>query len=175
MHTRPILSVDLKKICENYRFIKNYIHPVIPACVLKNNAYGLGLDIIGKTLYQIGVRNFFVAYGCEGAVLRTVAPDSKIFILQGFGEEERDLFTQNKLIPVLPTIKSVHSWFENPANSEKPALQVETGLNRLGVHLEEIHKLSPDAFSLILSHLACADECNHYLNEKQIHDDFNEN
>ena len=167
MHTRPILTVNLKTLCENYLYIKQYIQPVIPACVLKNNAYGLGADIIGQALYQTGVRDFFVAYACEGAILRTVAQKARIFVLQGFGEEERELFKQHNLIPVLPNINTVHQWFKNPANSEKPALQVETGLNRLGIHLEEINQVASYPFSLILSHLACADECNHYLNERQ--------
>ena len=167
MHTRPIMEINLTTICENYTFIKNHIHPITAACVLKNNAYGLGIEQIGRALYDHGCHTFFVAYGCEGQQLKQVAPNSCIYVLQGFGEEERSFFQQADLIPVLPTQLAIDNWFKNPANMQHPAIQVETGLHRLGLDLNEAKQIAHLPVSLILSHLACADECQHYLNEKQ--------
>ena len=52
-----------------------------------------------------------------------------------------------------------------------PAIQIETGLNRLGFRENELTEMSPDdrdLFSLVLSHLACADEQGHFMNEYQL-------
>jgi alanine racemase len=51
-------------------------------------------------------------------------------------------------------------------------IHIETGLNRLGFRPSELAVLS-DAdkkqFLLVMSHLACADEKDHFMNEHQVH------
>jgi alanine racemase len=53
------------------------------------------------------------------------------------------------------------------------ALQVDTGMNRLGLSVEDAAAIAPrvqsenHGFTLLMSHLACADERNNPLNEKQ--------
>ena len=171
-HTRPKLIINCKHIRENYAYLKSYVSPSIAGCVVKDNAYGLGIREIGQVLYQAGCRVFFVAYGCEGAQLRKVAPDAEIYVLQGYGHEEATYFQRNNLRPVLPTVQDALRYFENPRNRLTPAVQVETGLNRLGVHLREVSAIRHLPFSLILSHLACADEPTHSLNIHQL-EEFN--
>ena len=54
-------------------------------------------------------------------------------------------------------------------------IQVETGLNRLGFRLKDLEKLSStdlQMFSYVLSHLACGDEKDHFMNQHQL-DNFN--
>lgn len=168
MFTRPRLQINLKTIQENYLTLKEFVQPAKAACVLKNNAYGLGIQPIGKVLYQAGCRTFFVAHGWEGAQLRPVVGKSRIFTLQGYGQEDETEFKQYQLTPVLPTTQSVYEWFKRPVNRLKPALQVETGLNRLGIIYEDVFALRHLSFSLILSHLSCADDIKHPLNQVQL-------
>lgn len=168
MFTRPRLQINLKTIQDNYLTLKGIVKPAKAACVLKNNAYGLGIQPVGKALYQAGCRTFFVAHGWEGAQLRPVVGKSRIFTLQGFGIEDEAEFKHFQLTPVLPTVESVYEWFKQPFNRLKPALQVETGLNRLGVSYEDVFALRHLSFSLILSHLSCADDINHPLNLTQL-------
>ena len=58
-------------------------------------------------------------------------------------------------------------------------MHIDTGLNRLGISEKEVAELSLDAdllarlnTSLIMSHLACADEAGHPMNREQL-DKFN--
>lgn len=167
MQTRPRLEIDLNIIRQNYTYLQSVTASAESACVLKNDAYGLGAKEVGTALYQAGCRTFFVAHGLEGANLRAVAPEARIFTLQGYGTEDEALFRAHNLIPVLPTLSAVENWFKKPANTQMPAIQVETGLNRLGISLTEAAALQEKSFSLILSHLACADDITHPLNQQQ--------
>ncbi len=167
MYTRPRLEINLNIIRQNYEYLQSLVAPAEAACVLKNNAYGLGAVEVGEVLYRAGCRIFFVAHGCEGALLRSVVGDARIYTLQGFGEEDRTHYAQQKLIPVLPTIRAVGDWYKNPPSRLNPAIQVETGLNRLGISIEDVFAIRHLPFSLILSHLSCADDINHQLNPAQ--------
>ena len=66
------------------------------------------------------------------------------------------------------TFAAAHSW------QGGAALHVDTGMNRLGVSLEEAAALAPrvqtqnHGIALLLSHFACADTPNHPLNAKQL-------
>ncbi len=168
MYTRPRLEINLRTIQQNFERLRDVANPVQAACVLKDNAYGLGAKEVGKALYQAGCRTFFVAHGWEGAQLRGATPAAKIYTLQGFGEEDRPDFSQHNLIPVLPTIQAVSEWFSNPANRLTPAIQVETGLNRLGIALKDVAAIRHFPISLVLSHLSCADDINNELNKSQL-------
>ncbi len=62
-------------------------------------------------------------------------------------------------------------WKENRINGVKPVIHTETGLNRLGFREKELEKLSDDdrkEFGMVMSHLACADEKDHFMNEHQL-------
>ncbi len=168
MYTRPRMEIDLNIIRHNYEYLSAKCTPAQAACVLKNDAYGLGAAEVGEALYRAGCRIFFVAHGCEGALLRPKAPEAKIYTLQGFGEEDRGYFANHNLIPVLPTVRAVGDWFKSAPNRLSPAIQVETGLNRLGMQIEDVISIRHLPISLILSHLACADDITHELNTHQL-------
>ncbi len=167
MYTRPRMEINLNIIRQNYEYLRSIIAPAEAACVLKNDAYGLGALEVGEALYRSGCRIFFVAHGNEGAQLRTVASEAKIYTLQGFGEEDRAHYAQQNLIPVLPTVRAVGDWYRTPPNRLNPAIQVETGLNRLGICMDDVYAIRHLPFSLILSHLSCADDVTHQLNSSQ--------
>lgn len=168
MYTRPQLIINCDNIRKNYEYLKAYVQPAIPACVVKDDAYGLGIREIGSILYRAGCRTFFVAYGCEAAKLRKMASRADIYVLQGFGKEEKSIFKKYDLRPILPTISAIAQWFDKPANRLMPGIQVETGLNRLGMTLDEMPSIRQLPFSLVLSHLACADDDKHSLNKYQL-------
>ena len=77
----------------------------------------------------------------------------------------------NNLGPVMCSPQMLDFWKQNQISGIKPAIQIETGLNRLGFREEDIIKLTEDdkrIFGLVLSHLACADEKDHFMNHHQI-------
>ncbi len=173
MYTRPRLDINLNRILENYQtFCKANPNPITKmAAVVKDNAYGLGDKEVAAILYSKGgCRTFFVAHGFEGERVRSVAPDADIYVLQGPGEEDLDCFRNGNLIPVIACPAQWEFWQKHKPNNTKPAIQIETGLNRLGFRESDLLALSEmerAEFGVVLSHLACADEPNHPMNKKQ--------
>ena len=174
MFVRPRLDIDLHRILENYlSFSKAKKNPNTQmAAVVKDNAYGLGDQEVAATLYHRGAcRVFFVAHGFEGHRVRAVAPLADIYVLQGPGEEDIKCFAEDNLIPVIASPAQLAFWNREKPNHRKPAIQIETGLNRLGFRVSDIAALSDaerNQFGLVLSHLACADEPNHAMNQRQL-------
>ena len=166
----PVLEINLNNIKHNYRVLCQQASTAQVAGVVKADSYGLGAVAVAKALYEEGCRLFFVAYASEGAEIRSVVPDAEIFILQGISpEDKQDVITAN-LTPVLATPEMLTLW-KSWQIDRKPAIQVETGLNRLGFRKEDIQALTDtekENFSLILSHLACADVPADTMNRKQL-------
>ena len=144
---------------------------------MKGNAYGLGIVPVSKALWDAGCRDFFVARPKEGEELRSLLPDSTIYVLDGLFPGQAEFYAINKLRPALISIDEAREWaaFGRQYGTALPcALHVDTGINRLGLSMEEFHALTLDKFlmqglnvSLLMSHLACADSPDHPLNEKQ--------
>ena len=174
--TRPILEINLKHLLENYLQLKALAKDSIPAAVIKDDAYGLDAKVIAKTLYDKALcRNFFVAHAIEGERIRPLVPEAKIFVLQGIGEDSYDSFQKCHLIPVISSPQMFEFWKENRIDDIRPAIQIETGLNRLGFREQELAALSAadrNEFSMVMSHLACGDEKDHFMNKRQL-DNFN--
>lgn len=170
--TRPILEINLDNLVANYKLLQKIAPNAEAAAVVKDDAYGLGAVTVAQTLYeQAKCRCFFVAHGVEGAQIRDVAPDARIFVLQGIGEDSLDEFIAARLIPVIGSPEMFEFWKQHRISGIKPAIQIETGLNRLGFRENDLTQLSKsdlDEFSVVLSHLACADEQGHFMNQHQL-------
>ena len=171
--TRPILEINLKNILDNYNLLKTIAAHSIPAAVVKDDSYGLGASIIAPMLYEkANCRNFFVAHAIEGARIVESIPQAKIFVLQGFGEDSKELFEKHKqLIPVISSPEMFAYWKEARPDTRKPVIHIETGLNRLGFREKDLAKLSESdlqEFQMVMSHLACGDEKEHFMNTHQL-------
>ena len=167
----PKLYIDLNAIAHNYELCKNFAQNTKIAAVVKNNAYGLGAIKVTQKLYkEQNCRCFFVAYATEGAAIRPIAPKADIYLLNGFDKKDASLIEKFALTPVLSSLEQYKEWIKADVSTIKPALQIESGLHRLGVSYEQALTLSDaqrNQFGLILSHLACADEQNNLFNEQQ--------
>ena len=164
------LSINLEALAANYHFLAEQSAPSECAAVVKANAYGLGLRPVVRTLEKAGCKTFFVATLDEGLTLRTITAKT-IYVFAGVTEENNVAFAEASLRPVLNSIPQVKLW-----NSRGPsALHLDTGMNRLGLSKKDFLKLSTCISNgtvieptLILSHLACADEPAHDLNVQQL-------
>lgn len=170
--TRPILEIDLNHLVENYKLLEQLAEDSISAAVVKDDAYGLGAPIIAETLYkEAGCRNFFAAHAIEGMRIRDAVPNANIYILQGIGEDSLGLFQEHKLIPVISSPEMFEFWKANKIEGIRPVIHIETGLNRLGFREKELEALSDEdrnKFSVVMSHLACGDEKDHFMNKHQL-------
>lgn len=171
--TQPVLEINLKHLIDNFKTLKQIAYPAIAAAVLKDDAYGLGAKKIAQLLYdEVKCKHFFVAHGVEGAQIAPLVPDAEIYVLQGCGQDSLEYFTQHKnLIPVISCPQMLYFWKENRPDKRKAVIHIETGLNRLGFREDELQHLTKDdikMFSMVMSHLACGDEKDHFMNAYQL-------
>ena len=173
-----LLTIDLGALRANYRTLRDEAAGAECAAVIKANAYGTGAEQAVRALSKEGCRTYFVATFGEAEVVRTASVDAAIYVLDGFFTGSGPAFAEKSIRPVLSCLTEVQDWAAFCQDHGKPlpaALQVDTGMNRLGMPLSEAEQLSraPEllaAFTpaLLMSHLACADEPGHALNETQL-------
>ena len=163
------LTVDLDAIIANWRTLdaKTALN-CSTAAVVKADAYGCGTVPVGRALARAGVSTFFVAVPSEGAELRAaVGPSPLIYILGGYGRDQRGHYETNSLRPCLNSARQYKDWFTDGGG---PAgLQLDTGMNRLGLEADELASLGPPSpdIDLIMSHMGNADDPGHPINEQQ--------
>ena len=142
IYTTPVLNINLKKLIDNYKQLMTMSTPAIPSAVVKDDAYGVGAKIVTQTLYKkTHCRHFFVAHAKEGADIRPYAPDATIYVLQGIGADTLSMFSKYNLTPVISSPEMLKFWQQYKLPNIKPAIQIETGLNRLGFRREELEEL----------------------------------
>ncbi|MBR4927206.1 MAG: alanine racemase [Alphaproteobacteria bacterium] len=167
--TGSTMTVSLKNLADNYNTLKKQTKSRA-ASVVKTNAYGLGAEQVVCRLVKEGCDAFFVAHAIEGRVVRRVAPQADIYVLQGIGTDSVEDFLTYGLTPVIANPDMLRFFKNTGITGVRPIIQVETGLNRLGFHQHDIASLTPEDrqnFSYILSHLACADDQQHFMNVRQ--------
>ena len=162
-----ILNINLAAIEQNYSKLHRG-DPSSVAAVVKANAYGLGIEPISKRLWAVGCKEFFVAEVSEGVTLRTILPAARIYVLEGFSPDQIESVVKNDLIPVLNTPEQCRNWIEI---SESAVVHLDTGMERLGLSIEEFVEMSSSnrlKIEMLMSHFARADEPDHPFNQTQI-------
>lgn len=168
-----LLSIDLDALCANWRALdRASASGVQTAAVVKADAYGLGLTRTARALAQAGARRFFVAFAEEGAALRQVlGPGPQICILSGHMAGDTEMIHDLDLTPMLNSIDQVTRHLESLPGLAF-GVQLDTGMNRLGMEETEWEAVAPFVLEagpdLLMSHLACADDPDHALNELQL-------
>jgi len=155
----PRLTIHLDAIVANWRTLDAKSAATCEtAAVVKANAYGCGTVPVGQALKRAGVRTFFVAVPSEGAALRpAIGPETPIYVLGGYARDEAATYRAHDLRPVLASARQGRHWFEDAAGP--CAIQLDTGMNRLGMEADEFAQFLPlpPAVDLVISHLGNAD------------------
>lgn len=172
-----VITVDLDILAANWRALGALVTPTECGAVVKANAYGLGAIKVIPALARAGCRTFFVATPDEAEAARRLAPDARLFALDGLLPDAAQLFAENDIAPVLANLDDIARWAAEAArrNARLPAaLQIDSGLNRLGLSGADVRVLADDParleaidIRLVMSHLACADDPAHPHNETQ--------
>jgi alanine racemase len=173
--SRAVLTVDLGAIVENHRRLRLRAPGSEVAAVVKADGYGLGAREVAAALWQGGARSFFVAHPGEGIALRAALPDAAIFVLHGLQQGSGEDLADAALIPVLNSPGELARYLALARRREQrlpAALQVDSGMCRLGFAAAELEgvdraQLRPLDLRLVMSHLACAEEAGHPLNQEQ--------
>lgn len=185
---RPVpptrLTIDLDAVRANRRIVLDRVAAGVEvAGVVKADGYGTGAVAVALALAAEGCRTFFVAHVGEAITLRTALdgaglPETRIFVLNGLTPGNEPAYPAHRLAPVLGSLPEIADWTAFRAASGSAvgaALHVDTGMNRHGLTLDEARAFAaaPGAvaaagITLVMSHLACADDRPHPLNRLQL-------
>ncbi len=165
------LQIDLAALAANWRALDAKT-TVETGAVVKANGYGLGAAQVAATLASVGARKFFVAVATEGIAVRAaLGLEVEINVFSGHMASDTATIRDHNLTPMLNSIEQVTRHLE--ALPGHPfGIQLDTGMNRLGMEWSEWAAVAPVALSqhptLVMSHLACADEPEHPMNAYQL-------
>ncbi len=178
--SNSFLEINIDSIIHNYQLINNKVGNTECAAVLKADAYGMGASVVAKALDKVGCSTFFVATIDEGIELRACFSknENQIAVLSGLLEGSEDIFYSNKLTPVLNDTEQIKKWaiYNKQKKISAPSiLHIDTGMNRLGLTINELYDILKNPTELkelhvewIMSHLACGDQPRDIMNEKQL-------
>ena len=172
-----ILTVDLAAIEANWRALSHRVMPAECAAVIKADGYGCGIEQVAARLARAGCKTFFVADLAEAAKVRGAAPEPAVYVLNGLLPGTAAAYADIHVRPVIGSMVELAEWdvfCSTHAWRGGAALHVDTGMNRLGISVNEAAALASrlrsenHGITLLMSHLACAEEPDHPLNERQI-------
>jgi alanine racemase len=166
-----ILTIDLDAIAANWRAL-SCLSQTETAAVVKANAYGCGVAEVAIRLAREGARRFFVATAEEGMTLRAaLGPGPEINVFSGHMATDTGLIHDHGLTPMLNSLEQVVR--HRAALPAHPyGVQLDTGMNRLGMEAHDWAaaraELTAGPLTLVMSHLACADDPAHPQNAAQL-------
>lgn len=173
------LRIDLGALCANFRRLAATAAPARCAAVVKADAYGLGAAPVVSALARASCRDFFVAHLEEALALRgMIGAEGVLYVLNGVARGAEAVCADAGIIPVLSSVEQCRAWqaFAQTRGGAAPAaLQIDTGMSRLGLDLQSAAELAQDAgflaaapLRLLMTHLACADTPAHPANAAQL-------
>ncbi|ACB95921.1 alanine racemase [Beijerinckia indica] len=143
------LSVDLAAIVRNWRTLQAVCGEAECGAVVKADAYGVGLEPVVRELSAAGCKTYFVAHVFEGRRARAIDASAIIYVLNGLVPGTAPAYLEHGLRPVLCSLPEIEEWLQfcalfgrRSAEGETlpAALQLDTGLNRLGLRLDQIER-----------------------------------
>jgi alanine racemase len=172
-----VLTINLSAIAANWDALGRRAMPSECAAVIKADGYGCGIEPVARTLTNAGCKTVVVADLGEARRVRTAAPNSAIYVLNGLLPGTAATFADIRARPVIGSLVELAEWDAFcTANQwhEGAALHVDTGMNRLGISADEAAALAPriraenHGITLLMSHLVCAEQPDHPFNQRQV-------
>ncbi len=166
-----LLTIDVGHIADNWKLLAGLAKPAECAAVVKADGYGLGIEVVVPALSKAGCRTFFVAHLEEAIRVRKAAAAANIYVLNGLPSGAEPLYQSYRLRPVLGTISEIGRWRKTGGAA---ALHVDTGMNRLGLSIDEAKALAmlneweSIGIELLISHFISAEEPESRLNVAQV-------
>jgi alanine racemase len=149
MNAKTRLQVSKSALEHNFQFLKNTTgNGVKLMAVVKANGYGTDLINISKWLVALGADALCVAYTPEGISLRRAGITLPILVLHPQIEDLGDAIAEDLSLSIysIPFLEAIIQF--QPAKKIDAHLNLNTGLNRLGIKPKEINKF----LSLIKEH-----------------------
>ena len=153
------LDLDTAALAHNWRALDRLSGSAAAGAAVKADGYGLSAANVAPVLAAAGARDFFVAHWSEVPAVLAQVPASQIAVLHGPTSHADCAFAlQTGVRPVINSLAQAARW--HAAGGGACDLMVDTGINRLGLALQDlgdplVGQLDVDT---LMSHLASADE-----------------
>ena len=169
MNRRVVVEIDLKALVRNYRRIAAHCRPAKVLCVLKANAYGLGVGAYAQALAKAGCTMFGVAEPFEALELKKalslgrgrLVPEIQI-LSSILPDEIPEMVKAGVILPVIDvaTAKLISAAAVKAKVVAKVHFKLDTGMGRLGI-------LAKDALAVMrevksLPNLDCEGVFSHF-------------
>jgi alanine racemase len=163
------LTLDGNALVGNWRWLAKQSGRAACGAAIKADSYGLGARAVLTKLYQAGCRDFFVSSWDEAAALGDWPDDASLAVLHGLRPVDLPRALAFNARPVLNSPEQIALW-QAAGNGRPCDVMIDTGINRLGLTPAEARTGLLDGLNIdtLLSHLACADEPAHPMNEQQL-------
>lgn len=169
VHIPLRMKLDGEALVANWRWLAARGGTAACGAAVKADGYGLGAREVVKRLAEAGCRDYFVATWAEAEALMPWPEGLNLSVLHGVGPEDVSSALTSPARPVLNSILQVRRWRES--GQGRPCdVMIDTGMNRLGLSRQEARGGALDGLRVqtLMSHLACADEPDHPMNERQL-------
>lgn len=182
MQESSLITLNEKSVQNNINFLKKKLGKKVKiSAVVKANAYGHGIEQIVPLFEKHGIDHYSVFYFNEALrVSKSLSKDTTIMIMGWISDShlqqtiqngyEFYIFNLDRLLKTLEIARKLQI-------AAKIHLEVETGMNRTGLNIEEFNeairiiKENPDHIEVVgfCTHLAGAESIsNHYRIQKQL-------
>lgn len=163
------LTLDSDALVANWRWLAAQSGSAACGAAVKADGYGLGAKAVVERLAHAGCRDFFVATWDEAERLGPMPEGTALSVLHGVRDADLLAAAAIEARPVLNSPEQVIRWREAMPNRACDVM-VDTGMNRLGLMPEQAVSglLEGLRIETLMSHLACADEPVHPMNERQL-------
>ena len=198
MRRRVVVEIDLKALVRNYRRIAAHVRPAKVLCVLKANAYGLGVGDYAEALAKAGCTMFGVAEPFEALELqkalsssvsrpkssvkdvrrKTVGPKCEVQMLSSvLPDEIEPMVKAGVILPVtdVSTAKLISAAAVKAKTVAKVHFKLDTGMGRLGILakdalevMREVRKLPNLDCEGVFSHFPMAYDPKDPFTKRQI-------
>ncbi len=168
MRHSTYLEVNLGYLQDNFNLVaKKSKAKILP--MVKADAYGNGIIAISKTLVEdCGVSTLGCASLGEAISLYNSCPDLETEMIV-FSDTEitntdfNSAYLNESIFPVLHQVSDVNYVLTNSNFKKLPLiLKINTGMNRLGINLNELEQLAPKLKGRGVKHLMTHFACSYY-------------
>ncbi len=138
------VEVDLRKLANNYFFIKNQVKNKKIMAIVKANAYGHGLLYVSLFLEALGVDFVGTAFLEEAVALRKSGLNIPILMLGGLCKSQIKNFIEYDIDITASSVEKLEHINEVAESLGKKArvhLKIDTGMERIGPHYYSADKL----------------------------------
>ena len=172
------ITINLDHLLHNISELKSLLDPnckfLFP---VKADAYGHGSLACSFAAHKAGVNGLGVAHLFEGVAIRQYGSLQEILVMGPLTAADFDTCLKYQLTPTITRIdiaRLFETFLQTRGVTQRVHLKLDTGMSRYGFRydsideIREILEYSHVKVDGIFSHLACADQSDHSLNQIQI-------